>query len=140
MTNGSSLQKQAFFSLALGALGVVYGDIGTSPLCAIRESLDGLPINLIDVLGVLSLIFWALITVISIKYLWIVLRADNHGEGGILALLALLKRTVSNNTLFCFSICRHTKGRSYFWADYFCMVLYVSRFGHYTDYSKPHCT
>ncbi|ACJ18426.1 KUP/HAK/KT family potassium transporter [Coxiella burnetii] len=76
MTNGSSLQKQAFFSLALGALGVVYGDIGTSPLYAIRESLDGLPINLIDVLGVLSLIFWALITV-----------------------LALLKRTVSNNTL-----------------------------------------
>nr|WP_202795034.1 KUP/HAK/KT family potassium transporter [Coxiella burnetii] len=70
------MQKQAFFSLALGALGVVYGDIGTSPLYAIRESLDGLPINLIDVLGVLSLIFWALITV-----------------------LALLKRTVSNNTL-----------------------------------------
>ncbi|PHH58086.1 KUP/HAK/KT family potassium transporter [Coxiella burnetii] len=84
---------------AIGALGVVYGDIGTSPLYAIRESLDGLPINLIDVLGLLSLIFWALITVISIKYLCIVLRADNHGEGGMLALLALLKRTVSNNTL-----------------------------------------
>jgi len=78
--------------LSLAALGVVYGDIGTSPLYAMRESLGGLPINLIDVLGVSSLIFWSLILVISIKYLTFVLRADNEGEGGVLALLALLKR------------------------------------------------
>lgn len=80
------------FSLSLAALGIVFGDIGTSPLYAIRESLGGLPINLLDVLGVLSLIFWSLILVISIKYLTIVFRADNNGEGGILALLALLSK------------------------------------------------
>lgn len=85
-------KNQTMFSLSLAALGIVYGDIGTSPLYAIRESLNGLPINLIDVLGVLSLIFWALILVISLKYLTIIFRADNNGEGGILALLALLRR------------------------------------------------
>ena len=85
--------SQTLPSLSLAALGIVYGDIGTSPLYALRESLRGLPINLIDVLGVLSLIFWSLIFVISIKYLWILLRADNDGEGGILALSALIKRT-----------------------------------------------
>ena len=90
------------FSLSLAALGVVYGDIGTSPLYALRESLGGLPINLIDVLGVLSLIFWALILVISVKYLWIIFRADNEGEGGILALLALLKRSDSRYIKFLF--------------------------------------
>lgn len=90
--NGT-IQKQSFYSLSLAALGIVYGDIGTSPLYAIRESLDKLPINLIDVLGVLSLVFWALILVISTKYLCVVLRADNDGEGGILALMALLKRS-----------------------------------------------
>ncbi len=87
-----SNQNQTMFTLSLAALGIVYGDIGTSPLYAMRESLSGLPINLIDVLGVLSLIFWALTMVISLKYLTIVFRADNDGEGGILALLALLRR------------------------------------------------
>jgi len=78
--------------LSLSALGVVYGDIGTSPLYALRECFHGphaiapLPAN---ILGVLSLIFWALVLVISIKYLVFVLAADNHGEGGILALTAL---------------------------------------------------
>ena len=75
----------------LGALGVVYGDIGTSPLYAMRETLAGLLINETNVLGVLSLIFWTLILVISIKYLVIIFRADNAGEGGVFALLALLK-------------------------------------------------
>jgi KUP system potassium uptake protein len=80
------------FVLSLSALGVVYGDIGTSPLYAIRECFHGphsiatIPLN---ILGVLSLIFWSLIIVISIKYLIFVLRADNHGEGGILSLTAL---------------------------------------------------
>jgi KUP system potassium uptake protein len=79
-------------ALSLGALGVVYGDIGTSPLYALRESLEGhgLAPNPVNVLGVLSLIFWSLVLVISIKYLIFVMRADNDGEGGILALTALL--------------------------------------------------
>ncbi len=80
--------------LALGALGVVYGDIGTSPLYALRECFHGshaVPPTPVNVLGVLSLIFWSLIIVISIKYLVFVMRADNRGEGGILALLALIR-------------------------------------------------
>ncbi|WP_097461415.1 potassium transporter Kup [Mangrovitalea sediminis] len=79
--------------LTLAALGVVYGDIGTSPLYAVRECFFGsipLDVNPDNVLGVLSLICWALILVISVKYLLVVMRADNNGEGGILALLALL--------------------------------------------------
>lgn len=81
-------------ALSLAALGVVYGDIGTSPLYAMRESLDGpghvLDVSSANVLGVLSLIFWSLVIVISIKYLAFVMRADNDGEGGILALTALI--------------------------------------------------
>ena len=78
--------------LSLTALGIVYGDIGTSPLYAIRESLQpahGLPVSAANVLGVLSCIVWSLIIVISIKYLGYILRADDHGEGGILALASL---------------------------------------------------
>ena len=81
------------YYLALGALGVVYGDIGTSPLYAFRESFHhtyGIPTSADNILGVLSLIFWALILVISVKYIAFVMRADNHGEGGILALTALI--------------------------------------------------
>ena len=85
--------RPAVIPLSFAALGVVYGDIGTSPLYALRASLNGLPITLAAVLGVLSLIFWLLIIIISIKYLIILFRADNEGEGGILALLALIKRT-----------------------------------------------
>src|SRR3990167_894242 len=87
-----SSNDKTLLPLSLAALGVVYGDIGTSPLYAIRESLQGLPVTPDNVLGVLSLIFWSLILVISIKYLCFILRADNDGEGGVLALLALLKR------------------------------------------------
>jgi KUP system potassium uptake protein len=79
-------------ALALGALGVVYGDIGTSPLYAIRECFHGeygVEPTPAHVLGVLSLVFWSLVIVISIKYLVYVMRADNRGEGGILALVAL---------------------------------------------------
>ncbi|MFC1585306.1 potassium transporter Kup [Fibrobacterota bacterium] len=79
--------------LSLGALGVVYGDIGTSPLYAVRESLSGTPLTSAAILGVVSLIFWSLIFVIVIKYLGFIIRADNHGEGGILALFALARRT-----------------------------------------------
>jgi KUP system potassium uptake protein len=80
--------------LALGALGVVYGDIGTSPLYAIRECFHGphaIALTSQNVHGVLSLVFWSLIIVISLKYIAFVMRADNRGEGGILALLALVR-------------------------------------------------
>ena len=78
--------------LTVGALGVVYGDIGTSPLYALRECFAGthaLPATHDNVLGVLSLVFWSLLLIVSLKYLAIVLRATNRGEGGILALMAL---------------------------------------------------
>src|SRR5688572_17969834 len=78
--------------LALAALGVVYGDIGTSPLYALRECFSphhGVMPTAPHELGVLSLFFWALTLVIVVKYLTFIIRADNHGEGGILALLAL---------------------------------------------------
>ena len=79
--------------LSLGALGVVYGDIGTSPLYALRESLHpshGVDVTLASVLGILSLILWSLLIVITIKYLTFVMRADQQGEGGILVLAALV--------------------------------------------------
>ena len=79
--------------LLLGALGVVYGDIGTSPLYAIKECFIGhneLGMDPVHVLGVLSLIFWAVTTVVTVKYVSFVMRADNRGEGGSLALLALV--------------------------------------------------
>ena len=98
-----SSQSRHLIYLAVGALGVVYGDIGTSPLYAFRESFHaeyGLAVIPHNVLGILSLIFWALITVISVKYLIFVLRADNRGEGGILALAALIgmRRKVERHT------------------------------------------
>lgn len=83
--------EKASYGLTLSALGVVFGDIGTSPLYALKVTLGNLPINTMGVLGVLSLIFWCLVLIISIKYLVIIFRADNNGEGGIIALLALLK-------------------------------------------------
>jgi KUP system potassium uptake protein len=80
--------------LALAALGVVYGDIGTSPLYALKECFigpHGVPVTKQNVLGVLSLIFWSLNFIVTFKYLSVVMRADNRGEGGILALLALVR-------------------------------------------------
>jgi len=79
-------------AMSLGALGIVYGDIGTSPLYAIRESFATQDLAVVEesVLGILSLIFWSLLIVISIKYLLVVMRADNEGEGGIIALIALI--------------------------------------------------
>ena len=79
-------------ALALGALGVVFGDIGTSPLYAFREAFEhqDLDVTTTNALGVASIAFWALVVIISVKYLALVMRADNHGEGGILALTALV--------------------------------------------------
>ncbi len=81
--------------LTLGALGVVFGDIGTSPLYALKECFNprhGIPLTHDNVLGILSLIFWAITIVVSLKYLLFIMRADNNGEGGIMALLALTLR------------------------------------------------
>jgi len=86
--------RKYLLTLTLGALGVVYGDIGTSPLYALRECFHGphsIPATPENVMGVLSLVIWSLIVVISIKYCAFVLRADNEGEGGILSLMALIR-------------------------------------------------
>ena len=83
--------------LVLGAIGVVFGDIGTSPLYTIKEAFSphyGLTADLPTVLGILSLVFWSLMLVITVKYVLVVLRADNEGEGGIMALTALAQRTL----------------------------------------------
>ncbi len=85
--------------LALGALGVVFGDIGTSPLYAVQECFaHGLTPERANILGVISLIFWGLTIVVSIKYTMIVMRADNNGEGGVFSLLALALRAVRRAT------------------------------------------
>lgn len=96
MTDSSPHSRSRLGFLSLAALGVVYGDIGTSPLYAIRECFFGphaLPVSRENVLGVLSLVFWTLVVVVTLKYQVYVLRADNRGEGGILALMALATRS-----------------------------------------------
>ncbi len=90
----SEPQNQPFAGLALAVLGVVYGDIGTSPIYALQQSFTGdnpLAVSQGNILGILSLVFWTLVLVISLKYMTFVLRADNRGEGGIFALIALLR-------------------------------------------------
>jgi KUP system potassium uptake protein len=94
-----SARRLAF--LCLTAMGIVYGDIGTSPLYAVRECFFGphaVPVTRANVLGVLSLVVWTLVIVVTLKYVVYVLRADNNGEGGILALMALATRTVRRRT------------------------------------------
>jgi KUP system potassium uptake protein len=99
-TNGGDASvKVGFWSLALGSIGVVYGDIGTSPLYALREAVlaatgSGNPASEAVVFGILSLIIWALLLVVTAKYVLILLRADNNGEGGTLALMALASRAL----------------------------------------------
>src|ERR1051326_477435 len=91
------------FALVIGSIGVVYGDIGTSPLYAFREAVvaatDGGPVSQNKVLGVLSLILWSLIIVVTLKYVLILLRADNNGEGGTLSLTALASRAIGRRTV-----------------------------------------
>jgi KUP system potassium uptake protein len=92
-TSGAPRDPKALAKLSLAALGVVYGDIGTSPLYAIKECFSpahGLAVTTANVYGILSLVFWALMLVVVHKYILWVLRADHHGEGGLLALLALV--------------------------------------------------
>ncbi|MFA5184412.1 MAG: KUP/HAK/KT family potassium transporter [Patescibacteria group bacterium] len=96
MNNGKIKTKGSLrLPLIIGALGIVFGDIGTSPLYALKETFFGLhPLerSAVNVLGVLSLIFWTLMVVVTVKYIFLIMRADNRGEGGIFTLLALLRR------------------------------------------------
>src|SRR6185503_19058907 len=81
------------YKMVIGAIGIVYGDIGTSPIYAFRETFAGhhtLIPDLLHIYGVLSLIFWSMMIIVTLKYVTIVMRADNKGEGGSLALLALI--------------------------------------------------
>jgi KUP system potassium uptake protein len=96
----------SFWALTLGSIGVVYGDIGTSPLYAFREAItaatSGGEVTRVAVLGVLSLIFWALIVIVTLKYVLLLLRADNNGEGGTLTLMALAQRALGRSTPLLF--------------------------------------
>ncbi|QWD16763.1 potassium transporter Kup [Polynucleobacter paneuropaeus] len=94
-------KKSGLATLALGAIGVVFGDIGTSPLYALKACFDpttGIPMTQESIFGVISMVFWAFIVVVSLKYVWFVMRANNHGEGGILSLMALSLRTARTDT------------------------------------------
>src|SRR4029077_21104638 len=90
----AEIRLGAVSSLTIAALGVVYGDIGTSPLYTVRQSLvDFGDLSEAAILGALSLIFWSLVLVVTVKYVLVIMRADNRGEGGLLALTALVLRT-----------------------------------------------
>jgi KUP system potassium uptake protein len=94
----TTTQQKNLAALTLAAVGIVYGDIGTSPLYTLKTIFDpahGLALNSANLLGVVSLIFWGLTIIVSLKYVTLVLRADNHGEGGIMALMALALGAVS---------------------------------------------
>ena len=111
--DGSGLAANAakhgagFFGLALGSVGVVFGDIGTSPLYAFREAVkaaahDG--VTRPEIIGVVSLALWALILVVTVKYVLFVMRADNKGEGGVLSLMALAQRAIGRRTLLVLAL------------------------------------
>jgi KUP system potassium uptake protein len=111
-------QHEGFWALALGALGVVFGDIGTSPLYAMREALRHTRAGIgpeVAVLGVVSLVVWALVLVVTVKYVVFLMRADNKGEGGTLALMALAQRSlpVRSGAVFIIGIV----GASLFYGD-----------------------
>src|SRR5215831_11145535 len=104
-SNGSSgtTAASAFWALTLGSIGVVYGDIGTSPLYAVRQSVlaavgPNEPASEAVIVGILSLIIWSLILIVTLKYVTILMRADNRGEGGTLALMALANRALGGHS------------------------------------------
>ena len=87
-----TVNRDSMAALTLGALGVVYGDIGTSPLYTMKEVFSpamGIPLDALHIIGAVSVIFWGLMMVVTLKYVLLILRADNRGEGGIMALTAL---------------------------------------------------
>src|SRR3989475_6526063 len=91
--------KEKLPALMLGAIGVVFGDIGTSPLYTMKESFLGphpLAVDRLHIFGVISLIFWSLMLVVTVKYVFVAMRADNKGEGGSFALLSLIARNLGH--------------------------------------------
>ena len=114
----SAHKKEGFWALALGSVGVVFGDIGTSPLYAMREALAhsrGGGTDELAVLGVVSLVTWALILIVTIKYVVFLMRADNKGEGGTLALMALAQRSLGQRSQAVFIL--GVVGAALFYAD-----------------------
>ncbi|MEP7210806.1 MAG: KUP/HAK/KT family potassium transporter, partial [Alphaproteobacteria bacterium] len=102
----AAARSPKFWGLAIGSIGIVFGDIGTSPLYAMREALRhsrGAGATELSVLGVVSLVFWALILVVTIKYVFFLMKADNKGEGGTLALMALAQRALGRPSAIVFS-------------------------------------
>jgi KUP system potassium uptake protein len=94
------LSPKAYAALAIGAIGVVFGDIGTSPLYALKESFahlrqHGESVDEVYIRGILSIVFWLLVFVVNIKYIFVITRASNRGEGGTFALLSLIPRGLS---------------------------------------------
>jgi KUP system potassium uptake protein len=107
-------------ALMMGATGVVFGDIGTSPLYAVQAIMTGahpLPIDITNIYGVISLIFWTMIVVVTIKYVFIVMRCDNHGEGGSLALLALINRKLGTSRGLAWLVVCGLLATALFYAD-----------------------
>ncbi|TIV73808.1 MAG: potassium transporter Kup, partial [Mesorhizobium sp.] len=115
----AEIEQHSTKVLMLGALGVVYGDIGTSPIYAFREALHassgGDVANRADILGVLSLIIWSLTITVTVKYIMFVLRADNRGEGGVLSLMALARGTFPTRSAIVLGI--GIVGASLFFGD-----------------------
>lgn len=101
----SGIHQAGFWALAIGSVGVVFGDIGTSPLYAFKEALHaaaGDGVTRSEILGVVSLALWALILVVTLKYIFFIMRADNKGEGGVLSLMALAQRAIGKRTMIVF--------------------------------------
>ena len=116
--SASAAHKTGFWALAIGSVGVVFGDIGTSPLYAFRLALQQAahgPVEAATVLGVVSLALWALILVVTVKYVLFLMRADNDGEGGVLSLMALAERATGRRTslIFFLGVC----GAALFYGD-----------------------
>ena len=104
---GQGHGRAGLAGLVVGAIGVVFGDIGTSPLYTLKEAFSahyGLVANHDTVLGILSLVFWALMLVVTLKYVTIIMRADNEGEGGIMALMALAQRTLPKGSKSAYGV------------------------------------
>ena len=105
--HGHHRHRARFWGLALGSLGVVFGDIGTSPLYAFRSAMttmQGEAVQRTDIYGVIALALWALIMVVTVKYVLFLMRADNKGEGGVLSLTALAQRALGRRTLVIFTL------------------------------------
>jgi KUP system potassium uptake protein len=107
--------RQALSSLTLGAIGVVFGDIGTSPLYALKEIFNGhhpIPVTPDNILGILSMVVWSIVLLVTLKYVSVIMRADNRGEGGSLALLSLITERAKIRVLAWVMTARHLRRRA----------------------------